>query len=91
MIAISGMERYKVSPQMSVIFDYDQQLTTHDAFDLQPNISIGVEVATSSHAFQVFVGSFQGIVPQCNFMNNINDFGDGDILIGFNITRLWNF
>lgn len=90
-IAVSAIGRYKVSPQMAVIFDYDHQITKHDAFDLQPNISIGIEVATSSHAFQVFAGSFQRIVPQYNMMNNANDFGDGNILIGFNITRLWNF
>ena len=101
-IGLSVGARYKVSPQMSVIVAYDQQLTTHKAtdaatlkeypeIDIKPNISFGLEVATSSHVFQVFLGSSKSINPQHNMVFNTNDFGAGDILIGFNIIRLWNF
>jgi len=92
-IALSFAGRYKFSPQSSVIFEYTQQLTDHDksTFDLQPGISIGMEVATSSHAFQFFVSTFSGIVYQENIVFNQNKFDSDGILIGFNITRLWNF
>ena len=56
----------------------------------QPNLSLGIELTTSSHAFQVFVGNFKSLVPQYNHMYNPNCFGNNEILIGFNITRLWN-
>lgn len=92
-IALGFGGRYKFSSQSSVIVNYVHQFTTHDDpnFELKPNFSIGLEVATSSHAFQVFVTSFQNIIPQDNISYNANDFFKGDFAIGFNITRLWNF
>lgn len=88
-IAISASGRVKVSPQMSVIFEYDHPLTTPE--QIKPNISLGIEIGTSSHAFQIFLGSFDKISYQGNYAYNTNDFTQKDILIGFNITRLWNF
>ncbi|MCP4457501.1 MAG: hypothetical protein GY816_05660 [Cytophagales bacterium] len=92
--------RYKVSSQSSIIFDYNQQLTDHPDFvddegnlklELAPNVAFGFEVSTSSHAFQVFVSTFQGILPQHNIVYNTNEFDKEGLLIGFNITRLWSF
>lgn len=91
-IAISTNGRYKISPQSSFIFEFTQQLNQHDGkIDLQPNINFGLEVSTSSHAFQIFAGTFQGILPQHNILFNENKFKSSGIIIGFNITRLWNF
>jgi len=71
--------------------NYDQPLTKHDSGNPNPNISFGVEVSTSSHSFQMFIGNYQALVPQYNNVFNNNDYQNGDFLIGFNITRLWNF
>ena len=56
-----------------------------------PGISVGLEFATSAHAFQLFATNYNGLVSQKNIMFNGNDFLNGDILIGFNITRIYNF
>ena len=90
-IAVSARGRYKITPVFSIISGIEYQLTGHEAIELAPNISFGIELATSGHAFQVFAGNFQEIVPQKNIAFNQNRFGRGEILIGFNITRLWNF
>ena len=76
---------------MSVTLGYDQPITDHVFINPEPNLSFGVELVTSSHAFQVFVGNYQSLVPQYNHSFNANSFGDNQILLGFNITRLWNF
>ena len=81
--------RVKVSSQLSVIFHYDQPLTTPD--NIKPNASLGVEVATSAHAFHIFITTVDGISPQENLTQNTNDFLKGAFLLGFNITRNWNF
>jgi hypothetical protein len=88
-IAFSG--RFRITDGMSVIANYDQPLTTHKTNNPQPNISFGLEATTSSHTFQVFAGNYYGIVPQSNNVYNQNDFRAGQFLVGFNITRLWNF
>jgi hypothetical protein len=88
--AISAGGRYKVSPQTAIIMEYTHPFTNYDN-DPEAGFGLGVEFRTSSHAFQLFISSYQGIVPQKNIMFNQNDFFDGDFLIGFNITRLYNF
>lgn len=90
-LAISVLGRYKITDKSSVIAGYDQPLTQHPTNNPHPNISFGFETTTSSHAFQVFFGNYYGIVPQSNNVFNKNDFRDGQFLVGFNITRLWNF
>jgi hypothetical protein len=90
-LAISALGRYKVSDQSAVTVGYDQPLTQHPTNNPQPNIAFGFETTTSAHAFQVFMGTYYGIVPQSNNMFNQNDYRNGQFVIGFNISRLWNF
>lgn len=90
-LAISVLGRYKITEKSSIIAGYDQPLTQHTTNNPHPNICFGLETTTSSHAFQVFFGNYYGIVPQSNNVFNKNDFRDGQFVIGFNMTRLWNF
>jgi len=90
-IAISVGARYKVTPGTVIMVNYDQPITQHTTNNPQPNISFGAEFNTSAHAFQVFFSNYYNIVPQLNNMYNKNDYREGQFLIGFNITRLWNF
>lgn len=83
--------RYKISSTMIIMAGYDQPLTQHPINQPKPSINFGLEISTSSHAFQIFATNNNKIQPQENFMFNQNDFGDGGWLIGFNITRLWSF
>lgn len=93
-IALGG--RYKISPNTAIVFDYSQPLTEFED-DMTPpaGISLGAEFGTSSHVFQVFVTNLWGIVPQENYMFNDKNNGingeSGQFLIGFNITRNYNF
>ena len=99
-IGVSFNGRYKFSAQSSVIYGLDYNITdpsnnfeepNPNSFLGKPNVSLGLEVSTSSHAFQVFVTTYNAIINQHNMLYNTNDFTEKDLLIGFNITRLWNF
>ncbi|MBT8235143.1 MAG: hypothetical protein HKP42_08285 [Maribacter sp.] len=91
MVAIAFGGRYKISSQTAVMFDYSQPITEFLQDNPHPGLSIGFEFATSAHAFQIYMSNYNGIVPQKNYMFNDNDFFEGDFLIGFTITRLYNF
>lgn len=93
MIGLAFGGRAKITPGTTIVLDYSQPLTSFDDDNLQPKagFSLGVEFGTSGHTFQIFATNNQGIVPQYNYMKNQNDFFSGDILIGFNITRNYNF
>ncbi len=87
--SLSG--RYKISPKTAIMFNYDQPITTHPTNNSRPNLSIGLDMNSSGHGFQVFVGNYSYSLPQYNHMFNQNDFTAGQFVIGFNISRLWNF
>ncbi|MBI9041761.1 MAG: hypothetical protein JEY78_10250 [Lutibacter sp.] len=91
MVSVSFGGRFKISPQTSILVDYSQPITQFDANQPKPGLSIGTEFATSAHAFQIFLTNYNGLVSQKNYMYNQNDFFKGDFLIGFNITRIYNF
>ncbi|NQU84491.1 MAG: hypothetical protein HQ541_01900 [Mariniphaga sp.] len=90
--------RVKFSPQSSLIFNYDIPLKIKEISEQiewidhpKPNLSVGIEIATYTHAFQIYVGTADGIIPQDVIMNNQNDWTDKGLAIGFTITRLWMF
>jgi hypothetical protein len=90
-LQISGIGRLKITPQTSIIATYSQCVLTYVNRMPWPNAGLGVEISTSTHAFQVFLSAAQGIVPQEVAFYNSNNPYNGMILIGFNITRLWTF
>lgn len=91
MIGLAFGARLKVTSGTALIIDYSQPLSNFAKNNPKPGLSFGFEFGTSAHTFQLFATNYWGIVPQQNYMYNQNDFFDGDILIGFNITRNYNF
>jgi hypothetical protein len=92
--AIAFAGRYKISDGTAILVNYDQPITKHVDNNPEFNVSAGIEMATSSHAFQVFITNYTNIVPQYNNMytkpNSPHQWYQ-DLSVGFNITRLWNF
>ncbi len=99
-IAISG--RYKLTTVTSLMVSYDQPITKHATHNPNPNLSFGFEFNTSNHSFQLFAGNYALLNQQRNNLFNTNSpfgytngegkkVGGGNFLIGFNITRLWNY
>jgi hypothetical protein len=97
-VAVHFNGRIKVSPQGSIIFNYDEPLKIKDISEQvawtnhpKPNAAIGYEISTSTHAFQIYLGTTNSLLPQETIMWNQNDFTKHQWAIGFNITRLWGF
>lgn len=81
-----------VTSGIDFIINVDQPITQHDQNNPNPNVSFGIQMATASHAFQIFLGNYNAIVPQENNFFNTRNFSDNfkdNFLIGFNITRMW--
>lgn len=91
LIAVSVGGRYKISPQTSILVDYTHPITEFDQETPKPGVSLGVEFATSAHAFQLYFTNYKGILNQRSQFTNQNDFFNGDFMLGFTITRRYNF
>jgi hypothetical protein len=84
---ISAGARANLFGAHSLILEYDQLLTKQDLVTQpKPNLSLGWEISTGTHTFQIFVANYSQIVSQRNLLYNTNDFTKGDYLVGFNIT-----
>jgi len=83
---ISAGARANLFGSHSVIIEYDQLLTRQDiAVQPKPNLSLGWEIGTATHSFQVFVANYNQIINQRNLVFNTNDWEKGQWLVGFNI------
>ena len=102
LFAASVSARYILTEVTSIIVDYDQPLTQFATNNPHPNFAFGFEFNSSGHTFQLFAGNYSLLSPQQNSLYNTNNpFGyklsdgtkvkGGQFLIGFNITRLWNY
>lgn len=88
---IATSARYKISEGSSIIVNYDQPITQNPANNPRPDISFGIEMRTSGHDFEIFFGNYSSLMPQNNVLFNQNNFRTGQFVLGFNISRLWNF
>lgn len=85
--AIAVGAQVKVSSGMSLIFNVDQPLTKYGKYaegdtrpNPNPNVSFGIQMSTSSHAFQIFIGNYDKLVPQENNMYfRGNDYQDDNL------------
>ncbi len=89
MFAVALGGRIKISPSASILADYNQPVSKL-ANNPRPGVALGFEFSTGSHAFQIFVTNYKGIIAQQNNLFNQNNFFKNEFLIGFNITRLWH-
>ncbi len=90
--------RIKISPQGSLIFNADFPLQIESISEQadqsahsQPVVSVGFEVSTGSHAFQIYAGNNQSLLAQDMMLNNQQKPIWDNFCVGFVITRLWGF
>ena len=85
-LALSFGARAQVLGMSSIVLEYDQPLTQHEALVVYPNLGFGVEIGTSTHSFRIFVANYQNIIKQYNLFYNTNNPWDGNFRFGFNIS-----
>lgn len=97
LFGLHALGRIKISPQSSLTFNYSAPLKIESISeqsempDYQPTIALGWQIATYTHAFQIYVGNAPSMLPMENMMYNRAKFDKNGIAIGFTITRLWAF
>ncbi len=99
-IGISTIAQYRITSMAAIQVEYDYPVNpdmvlnstgTKKVGYQKPNLSFGFEYSTGSHQFQIFVCTSNGLAGQEVLGNNSNDFTKDPMLIGFNITRQFDF
>jgi hypothetical protein len=85
--AIGAGGRAKISKRVSVNAEYYYLLPGQTADDFYNTLTIGFDLETGGHIFQIFVTNGFGSIEQYYIPQTSGSWQNGDIHVGFNITR----
>jgi hypothetical protein len=79
--------RIKVTKRMSVNGEYHYLLPGKTADDYYNSLSVGVDLETGGHVFQLYFTNSRGHIEQQFIARTTGSWGNGDIHVGFTIHR----
>ena len=79
--------RFKLSNRISLNLEYYYLINQQVRKDYQDSFSIGIDIETGGHVFQLHITNSAGIIEQHFIPRTTGKWFDGDIRIGFNISR----
>jgi hypothetical protein len=85
--AIGAGGRFKVSNRISINIEYYYILSKKTAEQYENPLSIGIDIETGGHVFQLYVSNAEGLIEEHFIARTTGKWLDGDIHIGFNISR----
>jgi hypothetical protein len=83
--------RVKFTKRMAFIGDYGLHLNRVDNSVFNNALSLGLEIETGGHVFQIHVSNSQAIFANGFLGQARGDFSDGSVFLGFNISRAFSF
>ncbi len=86
-IGVGG--RYKFAKRWSVNVDYAAHLNRSSTSPFKDPLSIGVDLETGGHVFQMHFSSSQGMHEAGFLGNTTGDWSKGDVFFGFNLLRVF--
>ncbi len=81
--------RYKLGKRWSVNMDYAAHLNRSDSSIYKNPLSVGVDLETGGHVFQMHFTNSQGIHEAGFLGQSTGDWTEGDIYFGFNLLRVF--
>jgi len=86
-IGIGG--RMKLSKRVSLNMEYYYQLPDYKFEGTYNSLSVGVDIETGGHVFQVYCTNSTGMTERTYINETTGDFFKGDIRLGFTISRVF--
>jgi hypothetical protein len=84
-IGVGG--RLKFSKRSSLNAEYYYLLPGKTADEMYNSLSVGIDIETGGHVFQIFLTNSNGMIEQAFVAQTSGNWLDGDIMLGFNISR----
>lgn len=96
-MALGLAGRYKFTDMHALTLEYVYQLNPNGYIDPATNqrqlynnsLSLGVDIETGGHVFQLFLTNSRGVAEPYVFAETTGSWLDGDIHFGFNISRVF--
>lgn len=81
--------RYKISKRVSINADYAAHLNRTSTSVYNNPLSVGVDIETGGHVFQMHFTNSQGIHEAGFLGNTTGDWAKADVFFGFNLVRVF--
>ena len=85
--AIGTAARYVVSKRLTINVEYYYTLPDQLRPEFTNSLAIGVDIETKGHVFQLTLSNSRGMIEKFFISETRGKWGDGDIHLGFNISR----
>lgn len=86
-ISIGSGARLKISNRVSINGEYYYQLPGNKMPGTYNSFSVGVDIETGGHVFQMHLTNSTGMTPRSYITETTGNWGDGGIHFGFNVNR----
>jgi hypothetical protein len=86
-VALGLGGRIKMSKSVALTGEYYYRLNVPDNNPYKNTIGLGVDIETGGHVFQLILTNTRGLTERAFISETEGDFADGDIHLGFNVTR----
>jgi hypothetical protein len=81
--------RLKLSNRIALTGEYYYRLPSYQLSGYHNSLSVGLDIETGGHVFQLFFTNSTGITERTFIAQTSDDWGDGSIHFGFNISRVF--
>lgn len=81
--------RYKLTQRFSINGEYHHYLTQQFEEGFSPSLSLGVDIETGGHVFQLHVTNARGMFERSFLAEPAGSWRDGSVYFGFNLSRVF--
>ncbi|CAN5540441.1 hypothetical protein BH10BAC2_BH10BAC2_37330 [soil metagenome] len=89
LFALGAGARLRITPSTCLTFEYYYQLPNHKLPGTYNSFSIGYEIETGGHVFQLHVTNSTGMTDRTFITETKGRWSKGDIHFGFNVSRVF--
>ena len=82
--------RYKLGKRLALTAEYYYTPENMKRAGNVNPLTIGLDIETGGHVFQVFISNARGLSERSLFTNTVSQWQEGQIHFGFNISRVFS-
>lgn len=89
--AVGMGSRIKLTNRISVNAEYFYTINPLESIEASNSLAFGVDIETGGHVFQIILSNSITMIEKSFITESTDNFFDGDIHLGFNISRAFQF
>ena len=86
-VALGFGGRAKITKRMAINAEYHYTVNPLESIDTTNSLALGLEIETGGHVFQIILSNSITMIEKSFITESTDDFFEGDIHLGFNISR----